>query len=706
MTTSRTCEFFGSAPARGCKRGHVGTLSAWKMICATLLLCTGTAIAANPVPFVNQPLVPDAAAPGGSGFTLTVNGTGFVASSVVLWNGSPRATHFVSQAQLTATVLAADIAKAGTASVTVVSPGPGGGTSDVLFFPVAEPAPSVNFSRTDFSSPGGNIQVATADFNGDGKLDLATAGYYDSTVLIFLGNGDGTFTAGPTYSACGAHALAAGDFDGDGTKDLAAGSFDCDDVTILLGNGNGTFTEGGTLAIAPVVPYRVAVGDFNGDGKLDLVTGDFSNLVSVLLGNGDGTFQNHVDYNVGSPSDGVAIGDFNRDGHLDLAVTGSESVSVLLGNGDGTFGPASLYQLPAGTPGQCDGYFGSHTPNIIAADLNGDGELDLVVPNTTGFVSVLLGNGDGTFHDGGSYNAGSCSADVTAADFNGDGTLDLAITNYASSSISLLLGNGDGTFQAPVDFGAGSGARGIAVGDFNGDGRLDLAVGNQFVNTISIFLNLPPGSAVTFTPSSLTFAPQPVGTFSQSQPVTLTNTGGETLTFSSINWATGDFYQSNNCRHTLAPQASCTLSVMFTPTAAGTRSGGVSVWDNAVGSPQGLPLTGTGSGTGRINLTLSPATLDFGSVTVGGTSNPQTVTVTNLGSVAASFVAPFGFNTAGADCSDFQINSQCGTSLAPNASCQVTVTFQPKAIGTRTGSFLALQGARTVSIPMSGTGTQ
>ena len=186
--------------------------------------------------------------------------------------------------------------------------------------------------------------------------------------------------------------------------------------------------------------------------------------------------------------------------------------------------------------------------------------------------------------------------------------------------------------------------------------------------------------------------------------MTLKNTSGATLKIASI-IQHGDFYQANNCPHTLLPNATCTLSVTFTPTVAGSRPGFLTISDNAPGSPQKLPLKGTASGTGSIKLTLSPASLSFGSVAVGTTSNPQTVTVTNVGSVAASFVAPFGFDTAGTDCADFHINSQCGNSLAPNASCEVTVTFKPKASGTRTGFFAVHQGARTVAIPMSGTAT-
>jgi IPT/TIG domain/FG-GAP repeat len=181
----------------GHRRVLWGTVMAACLVTSLLVpVSSADANAANPVPYVSQPLVPDAVAPGGPGFTLTVNGTGFVSGSVVNWNDNARATHFVSEGQLTATILDTDIAKPGTASVTVVNPTPGGGTSRTVFFPVAAPTLSVPLARIDFSSAGGNITVVTADFNGDGKLDLATAGYYDSTVRIFLGNGDRTFRIG------------------------------------------------------------------------------------------------------------------------------------------------------------------------------------------------------------------------------------------------------------------------------------------------------------------------------------------------------------------------------------------------------------------------------------------------------------------------------------------------------------------------------
>src|SRR5438132_9572044 len=123
----------------------------------------------NPVPLINQPLVPDATAPGGPGFTLTLNGTGFVSGSSVNWNGSPRATTFVSDSQLTASILASDIAIASTASVTVVNPTPGGGSSNVEFFPITLASSSILLSKSDYATATGPADVGVGDFNGDGK---------------------------------------------------------------------------------------------------------------------------------------------------------------------------------------------------------------------------------------------------------------------------------------------------------------------------------------------------------------------------------------------------------------------------------------------------------------------------------------------------------------------------------------------------------
>jgi len=329
------------------------------------LLVTATAHAqTNPVPFVNQPLVPAAAVPGGPAFTLTVNGTGFVPGSVVNWDGSARATNFVSVGKLTATILASDIATAATASVTVFNPAPGVGTSNVAFFQVTNSTPSVSLMRFDSSLPttAGASSVVADDFNKDSHIDLAVpivlAGI-GNAIAILLGHGDGTFSEHDsslppcgTVSGCGITSLAAGDFNGDGNLDLAVTQAGDNTVTVLLGTGSGDFRVAAQYVVGND-PVSVAVGDFNGDGKLDLaVATAVSGAVDILLGNGDGTFQPPVGYGARGPFGAgpfdVAVGDFNADGKLDLvvAIPADSTVSILLGNGDGTFQPEVFYPTP------------------------------------------------------------------------------------------------------------------------------------------------------------------------------------------------------------------------------------------------------------------------------------------------------------------------------------------------------------------------
>jgi hypothetical protein len=231
-------------------------------------------------------------------------------------------------------------------------------------------------------------------------------------------------------------------------------------------------------------PASVATGDFNNDGSLDLAVSNLtSNTVSVFLGNGDGTFRSAVDYPVGMEPRFVVVADLNGDGVPDLVVVNhvgsfsAGSVSVLLGNGDGTFQPAIKYDV------------GTGPSSVAVADFNGDGIPDLVVTNYNGNnVSVLLGNGDGTFQSPVNFDTGMNPDSVAVGDFNGDGNTDLVVANRNSRTVSVLLGNGDATFQAPVPYTAGAGPFCVLVADLNGDGILDLAVANQNDNMVSVLL--------------------------------------------------------------------------------------------------------------------------------------------------------------------------------------------------------------------------
>jgi hypothetical protein len=241
------------------------------------------------------------------------------------------------------------------------------------------------------------------------------------------------------------------------------------------------------------------VWDFNGDAHLDLaVVNTSENTVSILLGNADGSFQAATSYTVGAKPWFVAVGDFNGDGHLDLVAAngGTEphytdgGVSILLGNGDGTFQAAQNYEV------------GSGPTSVLVEDFNGDGHLDLVVVGSqSGYVNVLLGNGDGTFQGTQTIAVGHELLSVSVGDFNDDGHLDLVVLNGDLDTVSILLGNGDGTFQTARSYDA-AGNSSLAVGDFNGDGHLDLAVTNDFVGESSVAVLLGNGDGSFQAPKS------------------------------------------------------------------------------------------------------------------------------------------------------------------------------------------------------------
>src|SRR5437870_4029868 len=392
--------------------------------------------------------------------------------------------------------------------------------------------------------------------------------------------------------------VAVGDFNGDGIQDLAVANAGSSTVSVLLGNGDGTFRPARTFA-AGTTPKAVAVGDFNGDGKLDLATASTgSNGVSVLLGNGDGTFQAPRGFPAGSGPNFLAVGDFNGDGVQDLATAnfGSDTpadttVSVLLGNGDGTFRPPQTFGVGRGPVW------------VAAGDFNGDGKLDLAVPNfgdTT--VSVLLGNGDGTFQAARNFPAGgSGPASVAVGDFNGDGRQDLAVTLYGDGSgntIAVLLGNGDGTFRAPLIFGVGLGPVSSAVADFNGDGVQDLAVANWDRNagrTVSLLLGNGDG---TFQAAQTFLAGQGVASV-----------------------AVGDF--DGNGKPDLA---------------AGNYGGGtVSLLMNNAGPPPGFTLTVIKAGTGSGTVTSTPAGINCGTSCSASYPSGTIVTLTATPSTGSTF---------------------------------------------------------------------
>ena len=320
--------------------------------------------------------------------------------------------------------------------------------------------------------------VAVADVNGDGKADLVTV-IRPAGISVFLGNGDGTFQAKWAYHFPLAYFesvpsnVVVADFNGDGKPDLAAANGVA--VSVLLGNGDGTFHFGRELDYAMGQPVSyLAAADFDGDGKVDLAVDlavPTSGGSTLLLGNGRGSFQPGPSYLTGVTS-GIAVGDFNGDGFADVAVVNYESgtVSIFLGTGQGTLQPAIDFATGV-----------TYSRSIAVEDLNGDGKPDLAIDGS-GKTVVLLGNGDGTF--GMPVSSGPALPGgyfIGLGDVNGDGKPDLIFSPLGY--LVLLFGNGDGTFSIPTIFNkwnttyAGS----VAIGDFNGDGPPDLVFTNGYV---------------------------------------------------------------------------------------------------------------------------------------------------------------------------------------------------------------------------------
>lgn len=465
------------------------SLASSKLLCTILPIALGLlSLTLTPqngfaqVPQISQPLVPAAVEPGSAGLVITVNGTGFTPSSVVDWNGAPRTTTFVSNTKVLAAITAADVSSPTTAWVAAVNSN--ARKSNLAYFEVTNPAPSVSFVKTDFPTGNTPYFVTAADLNGDGKLDLVIPNFHDNTISVLLGNGDGSFQTAVNYATGSLPgSIAVGDFNADGKLDLAVTNTGDSTVGVFFGNGDGTFQSAVNYGVGSW-PVSVAAGDFSGDGKLDLAVANFyGNTVMVLLGNGDGSFQPPATYSAGTNPARVAVGDFNGDGKLDLVVanTSSSNVSVLFGNGDGTF--QSALNSPAD--------YG--LSSLTVADLNGDGKLDLVVAaNYNPSVGVLLGNGDGTFQAEVDYGAGTGAWWTAVGDFNGDGKPDLAVADWVGNSVSVLLGNGNGTFQPTVNYAVDTSPAGIVAGDFNSDGRMDIAVPNAASNSVSILLQSNP----------------------------------------------------------------------------------------------------------------------------------------------------------------------------------------------------------------------
>ncbi|HEY3581721.1 MAG TPA: VCBS repeat-containing protein [Pyrinomonadaceae bacterium] len=357
-------------------------------------------------------------------------------------------------------------------------------------------AQTVSFSRTDRDLSIDNpAQIVTADFNKDGNLDLAFSDKFVPQVFVVLGDGHGAFGPEMSFPTVGpATSIVTADFNRDGNPDLAMAVPSQNSIVILFGAGNGTFGAPLELHAGPSpfqAPLGVVAGDFDGDGIPDLMSiAVGSNVVSFIKGNGDGTFGPYTF--AGTVRDDplmILAADFNLDGILDIATANFDffGITVALGIGNGTL--KSPFEMGTSSGGAVA---------LTTGDFNQDTFPDLAFvhrfPQLPGTVSLVLGNGDGTFGPARSdATPGLDPRSIVTADFNLDGDLDVAVANLVSNTVSILPGTND-LFQigSPQNLLSFSNPIALATGDFNNDCRPDLAVLNAGNGTLSILLNTTP----------------------------------------------------------------------------------------------------------------------------------------------------------------------------------------------------------------------
>lgn len=374
----------------------------------------------------------------------------------------------------------------------------------------------------------GSSAVAIGDLDEDGTPDLVTA-IRTEGLGVFLGSGGGSFGSVTKYAApqtssslfLGSAVIL--DVNGDGHKDVVSQDARGNVALVWLGDGSGALGAGAAVQLNPTpgcdttgdnpcvvrFPTGVAVGDFDEDGKPDLATSNTNtNNVAVVLGNGDGTFGAATRFalNGGTGPQGIAAADLDGDGHLDLVTSNNTAgtLSVLPGDGNGGFGSPS--SVPAGM---------SLPTRLKLADVNEDGRQDAVIvaPGTPGRVAVLLGDGAGGFGTASLLSAGANLTSASVSDLNGDGHADLVASSSGSNEVVVFEGDGTGAFGSPLAFGLGGGSnpQATAVADLDGDGRPDVVTANSnssatFVKDASVLLN-----TVNRTPAAANDSYQHVG---------------------------------------------------------------------------------------------------------------------------------------------------------------------------------------------------
>ena len=453
--------------------------------------------------------------------------------------------------------------------------------------------------------------IDAGDLDNDNKVDLVTANAAN-TITRLAGNGDGTFVTSTPLVFSGVSnpaGIAVTDLGNDANADLVMPNFGTASspdpgagttITVLYGRDDLGFNKV-NLNAGGTNPDAVAAGDLTSDGVADVAVAlNGSDKAAIFKNDGMGNLALQPAATTGDGPVSIDTGDFNKDGKLDLATANNNasSVSVILGNGDGTF--AAKHDFPTGTG----------PAGIGVADFNGDGRPDIATADiATDMVSVLLQNANGTFGPKTDFPTGPEPVGLAVGDLNSDRTPDLVTANSntddpdpfhtTSDTVSVLIGNGDGTFKPKSDLSVGALPLTPLITDLNSDERPDLAVTNYNSDSVSVRLNTSqPAAAIS--PAGRNFGLQNLNTTSAVKSLAVINNGAARLHVDHLDIVGpqgADFHiaQDHCTGATVFAAHACAIGVTFKPSALGTRTASVMVSDDAASSPQSAGLTGTGT---------------------------------------------------------------------------------------------------------------